>query len=310
MTLKQIQYILAVAKCGSISQAAKELYVAQSSLSATIKQLEEEYQIRLFERTGKGVSITSQGMEFLQDIRFITDFYQAVEEKYKSPRTTGENLFIASHHHTEAIDAFTDLLGESTPSSVRFGYFEGGTQFIIDNLESGLAEIGVLYFTQSSSNVMMKECNKRDLTFHHIRYSNIHAYIHRNHPLARLSAVSLQTLADYPFLSYDQMDEASRRFTSEIRQWQQNKRVILISDRAMAYSLASSGYGYFTGSGHLSREEYSRGLLAIPITDLDNIEVGWVQKTYRTLSAPANEFVKRLMRYSYSGRSRSQSPDN
>ena len=56
MTLTQIQYVLAVAETGTISAAAKRLFIAQPSLTASIKELENELQVTLFRRTNKGVT--------------------------------------------------------------------------------------------------------------------------------------------------------------------------------------------------------------------------------------------------------------
>ena len=50
MTIQQCRYALAIAKCGSFSEAAKQLFIAQSSLSLGIKSLEKELNIRIFDR--------------------------------------------------------------------------------------------------------------------------------------------------------------------------------------------------------------------------------------------------------------------
>ena len=62
MTLKQILYVRAVSKAGSIGKAAESLFISQSSLSESIRNLEREYGMVLFERTSKGISLTRQGI--------------------------------------------------------------------------------------------------------------------------------------------------------------------------------------------------------------------------------------------------------
>lgn len=61
MTLKQILYVRAVSKAGSIGKAAEALFISQSSLSESIQNLEREYDMVLFERTSRGISLTRQG---------------------------------------------------------------------------------------------------------------------------------------------------------------------------------------------------------------------------------------------------------
>ena len=65
MTLQQLKYVLEVARCGSINEASKNLFISQPSLSNTIKDLEKELQITIFNRTNKGIVISKEGIEFL-----------------------------------------------------------------------------------------------------------------------------------------------------------------------------------------------------------------------------------------------------
>lgn len=63
MDFKQLRSFVAVADCGSFTQAAAQLYTSQPTVSAHIRQLEEELQQRLFLRTTKSLSITPHGRE-------------------------------------------------------------------------------------------------------------------------------------------------------------------------------------------------------------------------------------------------------
>ena len=65
MTLQQLRYVVETEECGSISDAAERLFIAQPSLSKSIRLLEEELGFALFVRDRKGVQATPQGMEFL-----------------------------------------------------------------------------------------------------------------------------------------------------------------------------------------------------------------------------------------------------
>ena len=69
MTIQQCKYILKIAECGSLNEAAKQLFVAQSSLSVSVRSLEQELGIKIFERAGSGVYLTEAGAEFVQYAR-------------------------------------------------------------------------------------------------------------------------------------------------------------------------------------------------------------------------------------------------
>ena len=68
MTLKQILYVRAVSKAGSIGKAAESLFISQSSLSESIRNLEREYGMVLFERTSKGISLTRLWESYMRDL--------------------------------------------------------------------------------------------------------------------------------------------------------------------------------------------------------------------------------------------------
>ena len=65
MTLQQLKYVITVAEKGSITEAAKDLYISQPSLSGAVKEVEKEAGLMIFNRCRAGVALTTEGMEFL-----------------------------------------------------------------------------------------------------------------------------------------------------------------------------------------------------------------------------------------------------
>jgi DNA-binding transcriptional LysR family regulator len=84
LSIKQVRYFIAAADAGQVSQAAIELNVSQSAVTAAIKQLEEDLSVRLFDRQSTGVALTAEGTRFLQHARIIM---AAVSEAMRAPLT-------------------------------------------------------------------------------------------------------------------------------------------------------------------------------------------------------------------------------
>ena len=82
MTLQQIKYVIGIAETGSFNKAADKLYVSQPSLTSTIHALEDELGILIFNRTGRGVTLTNDGTEFISLARELYHNYQNIIEKY------------------------------------------------------------------------------------------------------------------------------------------------------------------------------------------------------------------------------------
>lgn len=75
MTFNQLRYVVEAAKIGSISKAARLLFLTQSNLSSTILSLEKELGIKLFLRTQDGIQLTDQGEMFMVHARSILNSY-------------------------------------------------------------------------------------------------------------------------------------------------------------------------------------------------------------------------------------------
>ena len=82
MTLMQMKYAIAVADTKSMNEAARSLFITQPSLSASIKELENEIGIELFKRTNRGITVTPEGEEFLGYARQVVEQYRLIESKY------------------------------------------------------------------------------------------------------------------------------------------------------------------------------------------------------------------------------------
>ena len=82
MTLTQLNYIITIAETKSMNKAAEKLYVSQPSLTNAIKELEKELGITIFYRSGRGVTLTNDGAEFLLYAKQIYGQYETVLAKY------------------------------------------------------------------------------------------------------------------------------------------------------------------------------------------------------------------------------------
>lgn len=294
MTLKQILYVRAVSKAGSIGKAAESLFISQSSLSESIQNLEREYNMVLFERTSKGISLTRQGQEFLKDTQLLSNIYQDLDDKYKNHKGERKYFCVSSLHHVSGIDAFEHIVSQSKNQKYHLGYFEGNMDQILQDVETNRSDVGVLFFTSDSRSTIIKACNRLNTFFQHLKYDLLHIYVHKAHPLAVRESVTLAEIQQYPFISYEECHPSSARFTTTRRQWDPQQQIISVSDRAMAYSVLALGNAYVTGSGYLTQEDRRRSLVNIPITDLGQIEIGYICNPARVLSELALEYIEWL----------------
>ena len=88
MTLQQLKYVITVAEKGSITEAAKDLYISQPSLSGAVKEVEKEAGLMIFNRCRAGVALTTEGMEFLGYARQVVQQMELLECIFAYPPNT------------------------------------------------------------------------------------------------------------------------------------------------------------------------------------------------------------------------------
>ena len=134
MTLKQLEYVVKVAECGTVSGAAKALFVAQPSLSAAIQELESEMHLTLFHRTNKGVIVTKEGEVFLSYARQILEQTALLESRYKGDPVRKQAFCVSTQHYSFAVNAFVDLIRERGGDRYDFSLRETQTYEIIEDV--------------------------------------------------------------------------------------------------------------------------------------------------------------------------------
>ena len=96
MTIQQLKYIITISENGSLNKAAEVLFVSQPSLTSAVRELEKELGITLLNRGGRGVTLTNDGMEFLQYARQVVAQYERLLEKYGKGGTLRKKFGIST----------------------------------------------------------------------------------------------------------------------------------------------------------------------------------------------------------------------
>ena len=131
MTLTQLHYVITVTEAGSMNKAAEQLYIAQPSLTSAIKDLENELGITIFYRSGKGVSLTNDGAEFLLYARELYGQYEDVLERYGKTGSVKKKFGISTQHYSFAVKAFVDLVKTYDTKKYEFAIRETQTLNVI-----------------------------------------------------------------------------------------------------------------------------------------------------------------------------------
>ena len=236
MTLQQLRYITMVAEKGTISEAAKELFISQPSLTNAIRELEQEMQVTIFHRTTKGVTITAEGDEFLAYARQILDQVGLMQERYLNVNERNPRFSVSCQHYSFAVNAFVDVIRKFDARKYDFTLRETQTYEIIEDVAKLKSEIGILYTSSQNETIIMKLIRQNDLKFEELFVAKPHVFISSKHPLADREALTLEDLEEYPYLSFEQGDYNSFYFSEEIFSPAVRSKNIRVRDRATLFN--------------------------------------------------------------------------
>ena len=282
MTLQQLKYVTEVADRGSITEAAKSLFIAQPSLSAAIHELEEEIGVTLFLRSNRGVLITPEGAEFLGYARQVVQQAALIEDKYIAHSALRQRFCISTQHYSFTAGAFVELVRAQGGEAYEFILREGKTYDTINDVRTLRSEMGVIYMCRFNEAVISKMLREANLVFSELLAAKPHIFVGRNNPLAAKERVTLEDLTPLPCLTYEQGDQNAFYFAEEILSTLNHEKSIKVTDKSTIVDLMVGTDGYTISSGICPA--YLRGdeIISIPLEVDELIRIGVItHRDYR-----------------------------
>ena len=282
MTLQQLKYVIEVADRGSITEAAKSLFIAQPSLSAAIHELEAETDTKIFKRSSRGVLITPEGAEFLGYARQVVQQAALIEDKYIARSSVRQRFSVSTQHYSFTSSAFVELVRAQGGEAYEFTLREGKTYDTINDVRTLRSEMGVLYLSNFNEAVIRKMLRESNLVFSELFSARPHIFVGRNNPLAGRESVTLADLEPLPCLTYEQGDQNAFYFSEEILSTLNHEKSIKVTDKGTIIDLMVGTDGYTISSGICP--SYLRGeeIISIPLTVDEVIRIGVItHRDYR-----------------------------
>ena len=209
MKIEQLRYILEIAKTGSINQAASNLYLSQPNLSQSIRMLEDELGCVLICRTRRGVTLTPEGQDFVNYARPIIeqfDHLRTIGHTTQSKNT--QCLSVANMRFRFVNLAAADMLNRHQEDPFRLIMREFSRDGVLNTVADGNAEIGIINILSCYKKDILNQIHARDLTFTKLSTDDVAIVLGPQNPLfyQESDTVSVEDLADYPLISYEEMD--------------------------------------------------------------------------------------------------------
>ena len=298
MTILQLKYVIAIASSKSLREAASRLFVSQPALSSTIRELEEEIGITLFERTNKGISLTDEGKEFLIYAKEAVSQYELIEDRYLDKERDKMHFSVSMQHYVFAVHAFIEVVKEADADKYVFSVHETRTDEVLQNVRNRSSEVGVISFSQSNEKILKKLFREYQLEFHPLMTKDTFVYVWKDHPLAKRKELSLSDLDDYPCVSFDQSSESEFYLTEEALGNYTYEKLIKTNDRATSAEIMASLNGYAIGTGvMIDSLTLKEGFVTVKLKEEDPLTIGYIVRSNHKLSEIGERYVEELLKY-------------
>lgn len=269
MNLTQLKYFLKVCECGSVSGAAKALFISQPSLSGAIKALEEEFGITLFKRHHNGVTLTAEGHELLKHSEGLLAHSEQVRRVMAGIGNGKKCLRLGVPPMIGAL-ILPQIYKEFLPyhKDIALEITEARRRELMTRLEDGLADMVFLpHIAPFHPGLESYEAARLEIV----------CCTYKDSPLSRLSKVSPQDLRDTPIVLF----KNSFFQTEEIRKWFDKSgiapNVLLQTEQLSTLTNLIKGKA---ASGFMFRRliHEDSGLCALPLNDPMFVKVSLVWK--------------------------------
>lgn len=295
MTLQQLKYIVTISETLNITQAADKLFVSQPSLTKAVNELEKEMNVRIFNRSNKGVTITREGDLFLAHARQVLEQAQFMEETYKNKETSNPEFSVSCQHYAFAVKAMADTIRKFDSYKYNFTLRETQTREIIEDVRSLRSEIGILYLSSQNEEIMMNIIKRNDLEFIELFTEKPHVFLRAGHPLSSRKSIKLSDLEDYPYLCFEQGEYNSFYYSEEILSTINRRKVIRVRDRATMSNLIIGLNGYTVCSGLVNESLNGAEMISRPLDENEYMKIGYIKPKRMPLGQYAKAYIEAIV---------------
>jgi DNA-binding transcriptional LysR family regulator len=208
LSLRQVRYFIAVAENGSVTGAAQQLSISQSTVTEAIKGLEDELGIKLIERQARGVALSYKGQQFLRHAHRILAEVSDAQRALKSQETPlagqlqlGVTTLVAGYCLSDLLARYRRVFPE-----VQVSVVEDTREYLEHLLLNGEIDVAVVIVSNLQDNLALET--------EVLQTSNYHLWLQSGHRLSRSGPVSLTEVAREALivLSVDEVEEVTGRY--------------------------------------------------------------------------------------------------
>ncbi len=197
MNILHMKYAAEVAKAGSLNKASETLLVAVPNISRSIKDLETDLGITIFDRTTKGMCLTPEGEEFINFAKGILNQIESVERYYKDCAPNKQKFSISVPRACYISEAFAAFSKTLTKDAAEIFYKETNSQRTIHNMLNHDYKLGIIRYAENYDKYFKAMLDEKGFLYELVTEFSYSLIMSIQNPLAQKDEIKFEDLTDY-----------------------------------------------------------------------------------------------------------------
>ena len=241
MNLLHMKYALEVAKSGSINKAAEVLMVAAPNVSRSIKELETDFGITIFERTQNGTKLTPEGEEFINYAKGVLRQIDEIERFYKTGAPKKQKFSISVPRACYISEAFANFSKSLSKEAAEVFYKETNSQRTIHNMTEHDYKLGIIRYAENYDKYFKSMLEEKGFQYELVTEFTYSLIMSADNPLAKKEVITFDDLTDYIEIAHADPYVPSMPLSKVVKEELPDNidRRIFIFERASQFDLLS-----------------------------------------------------------------------
>ena len=306
MRIEQLRHVVEIARCGSMRQAALNLYISQPNLSVSIQNLEEEVGYQIFTRSSRGMQLTKAGKAFVDYAATIVSQFERLTNLKQDIGQLQSNYFsVAILPYRYLTEAAIQLYNRHLATPIHLSLMDGDRSSIIEMVANNEVELGVLGIFSPFYEEMVRQLEEKELRLVRLDQIKVCALIGKAHPqfYSENDYITCEELRGKTFVGFDEMESGPFSPLPDIlglgnevcphRIYAKSWSIILDIVRSTdSFSIVATNRKAYTTI------PYYDGVRSLELLDCDCYNImGWITRKNAVLSDLAMEFLSILSSY-------------
>ncbi|MBQ2274829.1 MAG: LysR family transcriptional regulator [Clostridia bacterium] len=260
MNLLHMKHALAVARAGSLSKASEVLLIAAPNISRSIKELETDLGITIFDRTQNGMKLTHDGEEFINYAKEILSQIDAVENFYKTGTPQKQRFSVSVPRACYISEAFANFSKTFSKEPIEIFYKETNSQRTIHNMVERDYKLGIIRYAENYDSYFKAMLEEKDFHYELVTEFTYVLMMSADNPLASKENILFDDLKNYIEIAHADPYVPSMPLSKVVKEELPDNidRRIFIFERASQFDLLSTNPETFMWVSPASKELLDR----------------------------------------------------